>query len=240
MSKLLINENPLIVLPSLVTAVGIERAIILQQIHFACQQPRSGKTINGHKYVFNTYEDWQRDHFPFWSAKNIQKHIRWLEDKGYVESIQPHLKSGDATKYYRVATHSLLEGRMGSTGVEDGVYWSRPSIKEQRLPTKTSHKEKNSAPQEQASARKQAFDLGVKCFTDVGESEAAARTFLGKLLKMVKDDDDEALRLVKEMARKKPVDPKSYLGYLFANYKPKSTYVFVEDADPINWKEHFK
>ena len=34
MSKLLINEHPLQVLPSLATKIGLNEAIVLQQIHY--------------------------------------------------------------------------------------------------------------------------------------------------------------------------------------------------------------
>ena len=33
-SPLLINEHPLMVLPSLATAVGLNQAIVLQQVHY--------------------------------------------------------------------------------------------------------------------------------------------------------------------------------------------------------------
>ena len=79
--KLLINESPLMVLPSLVKIVGLERAIILQLLHYACQQPKSGQVLSdGKKYLWNSYQDWQ-SHFPFWKPENIQKHFLKLEKK---------------------------------------------------------------------------------------------------------------------------------------------------------------
>lgn len=110
--KLLIDELPLIVLPSLVSLVGIERAIILQQVHYACQQPRSGEILEDReKWIYNTYEDWKKYYFPFWSVKTIQRHFLFLESWTIVVgkatinfklilSCQPD--GQDRKKYYRV------------------------------------------------------------------------------------------------------------------------------------------
>lgn len=110
MSKLLIDENPLILLPSLVTKMGLERALILQQIHYLCQSPKGGKTLeDGHKWTWQTYDEMVAEYFPFWSAKTVQYHILKLEKEGYLLSCQPNQKDWDATKFYRVNT-DVLEG----------------------------------------------------------------------------------------------------------------------------------
>lgn len=159
MAKLLIDESPLTVLPSLVKLVGLEKALVLQQVHYACQQPRSGKMLSdGKKYVWNTYEGWQTEYFPFWSTKNIQKHFLKLEADGYLISCQPRLKYGDATKYYRVdedfladQTHSLPEWMPSSTPVDDGIYQSRPSLKGNKDFNKDTLSSAGATPQENES-----------------------------------------------------------------------------------------
>lgn len=136
MSKLLIDELPLIVLPSLVKLVGIEKALILQQVHYACQQPRSGKILSDRKkYVWNTYDEWQTNYFPFWSTKTIQRHFLILEKEGYLISCQPQLNKGDATKYYRVdedflsdRTHSLTCETIPSHKLDYPISQVRPSL----------------------------------------------------------------------------------------------------------------
>ena len=101
-SKLLINESPLVVLPSLVKVIGIERAIILQQIQYLLQLPKSGQVLDdGHKYIWNTAKDFA-EFFTFWQPETIAKHLRQLENDGVLISQQPRKSDWDRTKYYRI------------------------------------------------------------------------------------------------------------------------------------------
>lgn len=110
MSKYLIDERPLTVLPSLVAMVGLERAMILQQIHYICQQPKSGTILgDGEKWTWNSYREWQEEYFPFWTEANIQKHILKLEKEGYLLACQPYLENGNATKSYRVNIQKITD-----------------------------------------------------------------------------------------------------------------------------------
>jgi len=61
MSKLLINEHPLIVLPSLAEEVGINEAIVLQQLHYWLDNPKVGKLWRGKSWVRNSVREWQED-----------------------------------------------------------------------------------------------------------------------------------------------------------------------------------
>lgn len=106
-SKLLINEYPLMILPSLVMLVGIEKAVILQQIHFCITQPNSGKDIDGFHWVYNTSKEWQKNHFPFWTATTIERHLRSLEDIGLIVSRQFDRADWDRRKYYRIDYDNL-------------------------------------------------------------------------------------------------------------------------------------
>ena len=85
MSKLLINEPPLQVLPSLAQKVGLNEAIILQQIHYWLD-PRMNKNVFQEKHwVHNRYEDWQKQ-FPFWSVVTIRRTIKELEKRQLISS----------------------------------------------------------------------------------------------------------------------------------------------------------
>ena len=55
MSKLLINESPLQVQPSLAMAIGLNEAIFLQQLHYWIGTSRFVR--DGKKWVYNTYSD---------------------------------------------------------------------------------------------------------------------------------------------------------------------------------------
>ncbi|MCC6454160.1 MAG: hypothetical protein IT328_04405 [Caldilineaceae bacterium] len=107
MSKLLIDERPLTVLPSLVKVVGMERAVILQQIHWLMQGRNNGIEHDGEKWVWGTYEEWCDEYFPFWKPDTLRKHLVKLEEKGFVFSVQ--IKGFDRTKHYRINQEKVEE-----------------------------------------------------------------------------------------------------------------------------------
>ncbi|MEV9641734.1 conserved phage C-terminal domain-containing protein [Mammaliicoccus sciuri] len=99
--NLLISEPPLQVLPSLAMQVGLNEAILLQQLHF--RSLISNKEKDGHKWVVRTYPDWKEKEFPFWSVDTIKRAMRKLEKEGYVISTSTHNKMKmDKSKWYRV------------------------------------------------------------------------------------------------------------------------------------------
>lgn len=74
-SQLLINEPPLQVLPSLAKAIGLNEAIVLQQIHYWLQLNRNKPSHRhqGKTWCYNSIADWKRDNFPFWSIRTIKR-----------------------------------------------------------------------------------------------------------------------------------------------------------------------
>lgn len=75
-SALLINEEPLQVLPSLAAALGLEEALIIQQVHYWLR--KSEHLADGHRWVWNTHEDWHKQ-FPFLGVDALQKLFTRLE-----------------------------------------------------------------------------------------------------------------------------------------------------------------
>ena len=63
MSRLLIDEPPLQVLPSLDREIGLNEAIMLQQMHYWLI--KSSHEFEGVKWFYKTLEDWQTE-LPFW------------------------------------------------------------------------------------------------------------------------------------------------------------------------------
>lgn len=107
MSKLLINEQPLQVLPSLANIIGLNEAIVLQQLHFFLRISRN--KIGGRSWVYNTINDWQAE-FSFWSVKTVQRTIDNLEKSGLVVSTDKFNKMKmDKTKWYTIDYKKLSE-----------------------------------------------------------------------------------------------------------------------------------
>lgn len=129
MSKLLVNEYPLIVLPGLAKKIGLNEAIVLQQVHFWLENPNTGVIVDGHKWVHNTYEEWQTN-FPFWSVETVKRTIRSLEEANLLISSQTAPNPFDKTKSYRInydlldqvnLTPSITETTVSDTNTGDGL-----------------------------------------------------------------------------------------------------------------------
>lgn len=98
--KLLLNESPLLVLPTLAVKLGLNEAIVLQQLHFRLLQ--SPLKYDGFTWYHHTYTKW-REQFPFWSEKTISRAFLSLERKGIIVSSQAYnAMKVNKTKWYRI------------------------------------------------------------------------------------------------------------------------------------------
>lgn len=98
--RLLLDEPPLILLPSVAMLLGVNEALILQQ--FSYWLHASKNEWEGHFWTFNSYAEWRKQ-FPFFSVSTIGRAIRNLERYGLVISkVGPNKKKFDRTKWYRI------------------------------------------------------------------------------------------------------------------------------------------
>ena len=106
MSRLLIKENPVMIIPSLAVKIGLNEAVVLQQIHYWLGI--SKHRIEGRIWVYNTYEEWQKQ-LPFWSVSTIKRTILSLEMKGLLLSANFNAMKMDKTKWYSIDYEKLQE-----------------------------------------------------------------------------------------------------------------------------------
>lgn len=126
MSRLLINEHPLQVLPTLATKIGLNEAIVLQQIHYwnDINKKANNNFRDGYYWTFNSYEGWAKQ-FPFWSSRTIQRAIKKLEDYKLVAVGNYNKLKIDRTKWYRIDYKVLEElenqpfGQSGTINMTD-------------------------------------------------------------------------------------------------------------------------
>lgn len=104
------DETPIMFQPSLAKLVGLHEAIVLQTLRFWCSNKRSGKLIDGERWIYNSAAEWRELSFPFWSTKTIGDIFLTLERMGLVKSEQFDLKEGKARKYYTLteSAHTIL------------------------------------------------------------------------------------------------------------------------------------
>lgn len=99
MSRLLINEPPLQVLPSIAKEIGLNEAIMLQQMHYWLL--KSANEFKGVKWFYKTLEEWQTE-FPFWSAMTIRRTLGSLEKQKIIKIGNFNKKKFDKTKWYTI------------------------------------------------------------------------------------------------------------------------------------------
>ncbi|UXU67446.1 DnaD domain protein [Staphylococcus agnetis] len=106
MSKLLIDDYPIQVLPKLAKAIGLNEAIILQQIHYWLNTSKHNH--DGKKWIYNSYPEWQKQ-FPFWSLITIKRTIYSLEKQKLLIAGNYNKAKFDKTKWYTI-DYQTLEG----------------------------------------------------------------------------------------------------------------------------------
>lgn len=106
MNNLLIDDYPILVLPKLATEIGLNEAIVLQQMHYWLK--KSNHNYDGRRWIYNSYKEWEQ-HFPFWSNATIRRTISSLE-KQELLFVGNYNKAGfDNTKWYSI-DYFKLEG----------------------------------------------------------------------------------------------------------------------------------
>ncbi|WP_241955553.1 replication protein [Staphylococcus chromogenes] len=116
MSKLLIDDYPIQVLPKLAEEIGLNEAIILQQIHYWLNS--SKHNYDGKKWIYNSYPKWI-EQFPFWRESTIKRTITSLEKQNLVH-VGNYNKAGfDRTKWYSINYTTLNKLMTRPSGQND-------------------------------------------------------------------------------------------------------------------------
>ncbi|HWI49087.1 MAG TPA: conserved phage C-terminal domain-containing protein [Rummeliibacillus sp.] len=108
--KLIINQTPLLVIPDLAVMLGINEAMILQQLHYRLNG--SPLKEDGHTWFQHTYESWVKQ-FPFLSVTTIKRTFLKLEKMNYIISTKKFNSTKyDQRKWYRI-NYDLLYHDLG-------------------------------------------------------------------------------------------------------------------------------
>jgi len=107
MKELPTNEKPIPTNPSLELADVLAESIILERMRTL--EERSAHVVDGERWIIQTYEDWHKQHFPFWSTSTIQRKLTDLEEKGLIASANYSLDKSDNPKWYRLRYRGVEE-----------------------------------------------------------------------------------------------------------------------------------
>jgi len=105
--SLLLKVKPLVVSPALACRIGLNEAIVLQQICYWLEETTSGVEYEGKRWVYNSINAWN-EQFPWWTGKTIQRTVSSLKKLGLIYVEQLKKKQHDQTNYYAINYASPL------------------------------------------------------------------------------------------------------------------------------------
>ena len=109
--RLLFNEEPITINRLAAKVLGLNEAIVVQQIHYWLNINEKAKKnfINGKYWTFNTYEKWQNENFDFWSISTIKRIFKNLFNKGILFKGKFNKKKYDQTLWVSINYDRLEE-----------------------------------------------------------------------------------------------------------------------------------
>lgn len=133
MDNFLFDEHPLVLQPKLAKIIGLNEAIILQQLNYWLK--KSNKFIDGHVWIYNTYSDWQ-EQFPFFSKSTIRRTILSLENEGIIITANYNKAGFDKTKWYSI-DEKTLTAKINSACVQNeqtmSSNWANGSVQNEHM-----------------------------------------------------------------------------------------------------------
>ena len=101
-SQKLIDEAPLLVLPSLAASIGLENAVVLQQLHWLLENHRDTAEIEGQRWIRRSTAEWEAQ-FRWASGKVLRRIFAELRERGLVLASGEHNASPtDRTLWYAI------------------------------------------------------------------------------------------------------------------------------------------
>ncbi|WP_288429625.1 conserved phage C-terminal domain-containing protein [uncultured Pantoea sp.] len=99
--SLLLKVKPLVVSPELASRIGLNEAIVLQQICYWLEDTTSGVEYDGKRWVYNTIDEWTNQ-FPFWSSDTVKRALTSLKKRDLIFVEQLKKTQHDRTNYYAI------------------------------------------------------------------------------------------------------------------------------------------
>ncbi|RAR75072.1 putative phage protein (TIGR02220 family) [Pantoea ananatis] len=99
--SLLLKVKPLVVSPELASRIGLNEAIVLQQICYWLEDTTSGVEYDGKRWVYNTIDEWSNQ-FPFWSSDTVKRALTSLKKRDLIFVEQLKKTQHDRTNYYAI------------------------------------------------------------------------------------------------------------------------------------------
>ena len=135
--SLFYNKSPLVINPEMAEKIGLNEAIIIQQLHYWIQ--KSSIEHDGRMWAYNTIDGWKKQ-FPFFGEKTIKRTFDSLKKSGYIEVKKLAKNKFDKTNYYSINYGLFDEDKMtqsGGSNSPDGEGQNDPIINGTEITTET-------------------------------------------------------------------------------------------------------
>lgn len=108
---MLFDEQPIVVDKVLACKIGLNEAIVIQQVHYWIEINKKNNKhyINGRYWTYNTLQDWREKNFEFWSLDTVKRTFTKLENKGMLLVGNFNKDRRDRTKWYTIDYNKLEE-----------------------------------------------------------------------------------------------------------------------------------
>ena len=119
MSLLIFDEHPLVIDKKIAKAIGLNQAMILQQVHYWLELNKKNKRNfhEGRHWTYNTINEWQEE-FPFWSRETVKRAFNKLRELGLILVGNFNIYKMDRTLWYSIDYEKLNE-YIGSNSPDD-------------------------------------------------------------------------------------------------------------------------
>ncbi|MBU0279165.1 MULTISPECIES: DUF6017 domain-containing protein [unclassified Gemella] len=111
MSMYLFDEHPIIANKTLAREIGLNEALILQQINYWIEiNKKTGNNFyEGRYWTYNSIRKWQENDFDYMSFDTVKRTFAKLEKQGYLLSGNFNKDPRDKTKWYTLNDEKLIE-----------------------------------------------------------------------------------------------------------------------------------
>lgn len=110
--SLLFNRHPVVINADLAEVIGLNEAIVLQQVKYwlDINEKEKRNFKDGRYWTYDTIEEWHKKKFYFWSVDTVKRTFAKLEKMGLLLTSKSYnSRKGDTTKWYSIDEDKLME-----------------------------------------------------------------------------------------------------------------------------------
>lgn len=114
--SLLYTKRPIVINPELAYVIGLNEAILLQQLHYWLSETTSGVEREGRRWIYNTHREWKEKCFNFLSEATIKRAFASLVSQQLIEVKRLSEDNRDRTNFYTINYESpVISGQVNLT-----------------------------------------------------------------------------------------------------------------------------